>query len=208
MAQPFFRIFTDAGDFERKLKRMSKEAFPKAVAATLTTLGRAAHNRSIRNIKQKMIVRNQYTERSMKFYKASPLKSFDRMNAVTGSISPYLPIQDTGGTVRGKGGRVPIPSNALRGPDRRKVIPARFRMRRLGRLGAPGSKFFVTGGSGREAIYYRKNKTTAVRLRTLKRSYRVPARRWHTDAVRAFSSRSLFEAAFNREARKALGTIK
>jgi hypothetical protein len=193
-----FKLNTDeAKAFAKKLEKMSTDALPKATARTLTELATMANGQQKKNLEKRMIVRTLYTEKSLKMYPASETKSIASQNAVVGSVSPYLPIQDRGGTVRGKKGNVPVPTDALRGEDRRKRITAKMRMNAMGDFGKKGGKFFKIG----TGIYYRKSKRKIVRVRSAsKRSIKIKGNHWHTDAVRKYANTSMISSIFARKA--------
>jgi hypothetical protein len=194
-----FRLNTaEAKAFAKKLEKIGKSALGKATARTLTELATRANVRQKINLNKRLIVRTPYTEKSLKMYPASETKSIASQNSVVGSVSPYLEIHDKGGTIRGKRGRIPVPTSALRGSDRRKKISPKMRMNALGDFGKKGGKFFKIG----TGIYYRKSKSKIVRVRDIsKRAYKVKGTRWHTDASRADATMSKISAIFARKAR-------
>lgn len=199
-----FRMTVDAKKYEAALKKMGENALRKATARTLNAIAFGANKAQAANVRARMIVRTPYTEKSMRMYKASESKPISSQNAVVGSVSPYLPVQDSGGTVRGKSGHMPVPTNALRGGDRKKRITAKMRMNQLGELGKRGGKFFRIG----TGIYYRKTKRKIIRVRDISRkSYKLKATRWHTDAVQKYASVSTISAVYIREAKKIMAEL-
>lgn len=186
---------------------MSGEAFPKAMAATINTTAKAAHNRSLRNVRERFTIRNRYTERSIRFSGAR-VKSGGRFGyAITGSISPYMPLQETGGTVRARRQAIAIPTKAARtGGVKTGVVARRYRMDRIGRIGGGGKFFFLP--TRKPGLYTRK-RGKLIMIRDISISkYRLKPTRWHGDAVDQFAKRSIMEAVFEREAKKQLGHIK
>ncbi len=171
----------------------------------------ASHSRSIRNIKSDLILRNQYTERSMILWKSKykPGRSIDRISATTGSKSPYLPLQETGGVVRAKKSKIPVPTLAGRRGKWRKPIPPSLRMNRMGAIGTEGSKFFfMKSPGGKKGIFYRKSKKKIVKVRDIsRRSYRIKATRWHSEAVKKFGNKRIMGQLFVQEAKRQLAKV-
>lgn len=192
---------TDARAWMLAMKIVAKDKLPLAVANTLNTVSRAVHTASERNLRTEFILRNQYTLRSMRHSPAKPKHNIGSMYAWTGTISPYLGIQEEGGTVNPKtGDRVPVPVGAARGGNWRSQILRRYYMSRIGKIGGKGSDFFATDS----AIWQRKGRRK-IMIRSLRlRSYRLRPRRWHSEAVDKFGKPSLIEAVAVREIRKLL----
>lgn len=204
-----FRLTTDAAAYEKALAKLSKDALPKVTARTLNAVSTAAAAQQKKNIHAKMIVRAKYTDNSLKHYKASEAKPIARQNAVVGSTSSYLPIHDSGGTIRAKKQRIAIPTNKLRGVNRRKKISPSMRIGEQAKR-----KFFVLGPASpvrvvkRPGLYYRKSKTKIVRVRDLSmKSFRLRGNRWHSDAVAKYAKAGIISAVFIREAKKELAKV-
>lgn len=132
------------------LKALAKtvDGLQQVTAATLTDTAEAVTLRSALNVRGKMIVRTDYTTRSLVTYKASAAKPIKKQNSVSGTKSEYLPIQDEGGTIRARKKTIAIPTNRVRGKDRKKKVPAKYRMDRSGEIQwkrpyAKGAKFFA-----------------------------------------------------------------
>lgn len=142
-----FSITSNSKEFMRDLHRIPK-AMQQVTAATLTQTAQAVTKRSERNLGRTMIVRTPFTTRSLRTYKASPGRPIDRQDSVSGTISDYLPVQDEGGKIKAKGRKIPIPTNRLRGADRKKKVSPKYRMNRSGdiqftRPYKKGAKFFA-----------------------------------------------------------------
>ncbi len=206
-----FSVTTDVKSWTRKMNRVNKELLPKAMGNALNRACKAAHGRSIRNIKSDFTLRNQYTERSMKLQlsKYKPGRSIDRINATTGSKSSYLPIQETGGVIRARRQRIPVPTLAGRRGKWRKPIPPSLRMNRMGRIGMAGSKFFfMTSPGGKKGIFIRRGKKKIVKVRDIsRRSYRVRGTKWHSEAVKKYGNRRVIGQLFIQEAKRQLGKV-
>jgi len=136
-----FTMTSDALAYARALEKMEKTALPKVTARTLNAISGGAMIQQGVNLRSSMIIRSKYTEKSLRHYKASETKPVARQNAVVGSVSPYLPIQNDGGKIRAKNKKIAIPTNKIRGADRKKKIPARYRISSMQPIGK--TKFFV-----------------------------------------------------------------
>ena len=195
---------------KRQLQRYNKDALPKAVAAALNAVGGAAHRQAERNVRTRFTIRNKFTMRSLRLFSANPKPDIKRINAITGTISPYLPLQETGGTVRARRKAIAIPTkNARISRSKARPVASRFRMNRMGQV-ARGNKFFMMRSkSGKLGIFTRRTKRKLVMVRDLSvRSFHLRAKNWHSDAVRKFNRRSLYMSAFIRQAKIGLGRIR
>ena len=209
MPRSMFSIKTDVKAWTRKMNRVNKELLPKAIVATVNRAGQAAHSRSIRNIKNMFTVRNPYTEGSMKFWPAKYRlgRSIDRINAITGSKSPYLPLQETGGVVRARRQRIPIPTTAARrGKTKAGVVAPAYRMSKIGQIGR-GSKFFYMR-TRKPGIFTRRGKRL-IMIRDLSlRSYRLERRPWHSEAVKKYGNKRVMGQVFVMEAKRQLAKVR
>ncbi len=221
-----FSIKTDVKGYIKKMDKISKELLPKAIVATVNTAARGSHARAIKNIEKDFTLRNEYTRESLMIWQSKYKKgrSIDRINAQVGSISPYLPIQETGGVIRAKRRRIPVPTVFSRGGSKRSVIQKRFRLRAMGQVAGfkqqytkKGNKrrgkgfFFLPGKGGHKpGIFIRRAGGMQLRMvRDLSlRSYRLRPTRWHSKAVEYFSKRSTMERIFIHHAEKLLKGVK
>src|SRR5574344_1563833 len=105
----------DTKQVEMLLKMLSKGALDKASARTLNRIAKRVDNAQRENVQKDFINRNQYTANSLRMYSASESRPMDKQDAVVGSVSPYLPVQESGGTVRAQKQKIPIPTLASRG---------------------------------------------------------------------------------------------
>ncbi len=195
---------------KRQLRRYQKDALPKAVAASINAVAGAAHRQAERNVRTRFTIRNRFTMRSLKLFRANPKPDISRIDSITGTISSYLPLQEKGGTVRARRQRLAIPTKQARiGRSKARPVASRFRMNRMGQVGR-GSKFFVMRNKwGKLGIFTRRTKRKLVMVRDLSvRSFHLRAKNWHADAVRKFNRRSLYMRVFIREAKKGLGRIR
>ncbi|MBE3065476.1 MAG: hypothetical protein IMZ69_10725 [Spirochaetes bacterium] len=138
-----FEIAVKYAECKAAMQRISDTELPEAIAAGINRVaGGAALGQRV-NLRQDFILRNQYTERSLAFYKANPKKNIDRINAIVGSRQPYLALQEEGGKRRPvRGGRVPVPTKRARGGNWRAPIQRRYTIRKGTKVGR-GSKFFI-----------------------------------------------------------------
>ena len=201
-----FRATTSTKEYKAAMGKLTKEQLPRVRVAAINVIARTVHSASERNLGQRMTLRNKYTVKSLRFSPAK-VRSGGRVGyAETGTVSPYLPIQETGGTVRAKRRKLAIPTLAARiGKSKQRVIASKMRMNKLGALNAKGGKFFYAPFH-KPGIFYRPSKKRLVMVRDLsERSIRVKPTHWHTDAVKKFGTQHLMEAVFAREARKIIG---
>jgi len=179
-------------------------AIPKAMqevtAQTLTDTARAVTIRGERNIKKEMIVRTPYTTKSLRTFKASPSRPIERQDAVSGAVSPYLPIQDEGGTIKARKQRIAVPTNRVRGKDRKRKVSGRYKIE------AMKGKSFVMGPGKlrtRAGLFIRTGKKgKIVKVRDLgEQSFKLKARRWHTEAVEKYGNYEFMARQFAKNAR-------
>jgi len=132
---------------EKALGQLNKVGIPIATRRTLNDTAKEARPLTQEAARQNMILRNKYTERSIRF-RTTKERDIDRMETAIGSTEDYMERQEFGGTVRkrGKHGH-PIPttvaSNEGRGvrPRRRPVTKSkRMSNINLGRKGRPNPK--------------------------------------------------------------------
>jgi len=191
-------------EYRRKLNRLTDTAFHEVVAETLNAVGGSANTRQRMNVKERFTLRNRYTERSLRWYKATPKPKLWKINSVVGTISGYMDAHEKGGHRKPKRGkRVPVATLAARGGSKKKVIRRKYYAGKLGPnmfIGTP------KGGSRPPGIWerYRNNKRLRM-IRNLENpTVAIQARHWHTDATKRFTKASVINAAFLRYARKRL----
>jgi hypothetical protein len=179
------------------------KAMQQVTAATLTDTAQAVTTRGERNIKRGMIVRAPYTTRSLKTYKASPGRPIDRQDAVSGTISDYLPIHDKGGTVRARKRKIAVPTNKVRGADRKKRVSARYRLDKMKNAFALGKG----KTRARPGLFIRTGKKL-VKVRDLgDSSYRMKPRLWHTEGVKKYGNYAYMAQVFRRQAERYLRLV-
>jgi len=198
------RITSNSKEYLAALAKIPK-AMEKVTAATLTETAQSVTTRGARNLKKDMIVRTPYTLRSLKTFKASPSKPIERQNAVSGTISEYLPVHDKGGVIKARKRKIAVPTNRVRGRDRKKKIPARYKLDRM-------QNAFVLRPSGklmsRAALFIRRGKKLE-KVRDLgAKDYRMKARNWHTEAVNKYGNYGYMAGVFRRQAERYLKSVK
>ena len=196
------RITSNSREYLKALGKIPK-AMQAVTAATLTETAQSVTTRGERNLKRTMIVRAPYTTRSLRTYKASASKPIERQDAVSGTISEYLPVHDKGGTIKAKKRKIAVPTNRVRGVDRKKKITSRYRIDKLqnaftmgpGKIRKRPGLFIRTGKKGK-----------IVKVRDLGgSSYKMKARLWHTEAVKKYGNYSYMAQVFRRQAQRYLG---
>lgn len=210
-----FRITSNSAQYLAQL-----EAIPKAMqavtAATLTDVAQSVTKRSERNIRKSMIVRTDYTTKSLVTWKASASKPIARQNAISGTRSEYLPIQESGGKVKARRKVIAVPTNTVRGKDRRKRVPGKYKIDTMGdkafvlrpsRSGSPRTRHGKTVPYvlKRPALFLRTGKRTLKKVRDLgAKDYRLKAKRWHSEAVKTYGNWAYMSKVFARKARQYL----
>ncbi|MGD9938762.1 MAG: hypothetical protein AB7T74_03050 [Clostridia bacterium] len=217
------KITSNSKQVMKQLAKIPK-AMQKVTAATLTETARSVTVRGGRNIKKDMVVRTPYTLRSLRTYKASASKPIERQDAVSGTVSDYLPVHDKGGKIKARKSKVAIPMPRVRGPGRKKKIRGQFK---LGNTSAfvlrptkkdrsnPGdwaqgkSKKVFGRKRGNKVVAYRLNRTALflrhrgklLKVRDLaQRAVRAPSTRWHSEAVKKYGNYAYMAEVFKRQA--------
>lgn len=194
------RAHMDARAYYRGMKNMIRRGFPQVVAGVLTQGAHLVDRGQKENLRKHFILRNPYTEGSLFVLPANSSMPIGRMNAFVGSRSPYLPIQETGGTERAKGKTLAMPTIAGRGGSKERVIPIPLSIRAMGQIAGMSAKttkrgrrmrskgFFILGPGPRlkqPAIFYRPKGGQMIKVRLLgHKTQQVKATHWHSDAVK------------------------
>lgn len=124
---------------ERKLRDVSKKAFPHGIRNGLNQTAFEARKEWQGQLGKSMVLRNKYTERSVLVDKASGT-NVDSMRSVVGSVLDYMETQEKGGSEAKKGKHgVTIPTSVSSGEGRgakprRKMVrgPNKLRAIQLG----------------------------------------------------------------------------
>lgn len=152
-----FRVTTEIRPYIDALNKIPG-GMQVVTARTLTELADLANRVQVVNTKARLKVRTKYTTNSMRIYKASEARPIASQNAVVGTISPYMGFQNEGGRTQSTtGGRMPVPTNAVRGADRMKHIPKALFADAMGDLGADGNKFFQLDPTGKAVMDPKNN---------------------------------------------------
>ncbi len=223
-----FSVNVDHAQWNMSVKMMLLRGFPEVISETLNTEANLAGIRALQNLKKDFTLRNQYTERSLYigkgtgtqglFWPALSTVPIQRMNAVIGSKSPYLAIQEEGGT-KPKAGS--MPTLAGRGGDEKSPIPNYFRLRAMGSIAGGrgqyttkgkrkrGKGFFILGPGPslkQTAIFFREPgnpHAPLMKIRLLgKKTQTVKATHWHTEAARYYGTWARFNRTFENVARQ------
>jgi hypothetical protein len=198
-----FRVTNNSREYLRELAKVEK-GLQRAAAGALNAVSGAAASRQAANVRRTMIVRGQYTEKSLVHYKAGESKPLAKQNAIVGTKSPYLPVHDKGGRIKARKRVIAVPTNRVRGKDRRKKVPSRYRIDKM------AGAFVLRPNGGRlkrPALFIRQGKKgKLVKVRDLGASnYTLKARLWHTEAVKKYGTYPMMAAAYRREAKRILG---
>jgi phage gpG-like protein len=200
-----FKITSNSKQYLAALAKVPK-AMEKVTARTLSETARRARADAEANLKKEMIVRTQYTLRSVRFFKASESKPIARQNAVMGTVSDYLPVHDKGGVIRARKRKIAVPTNKIRGKDRKKKIPARYKLS----TGKPAFRLNPARPAralARAALFVREGRGLVKLYDIEGRSYRVKGNRWHSSAVAKHGNYPAMAAVFKTEAERALAEL-
>lgn len=136
----------NAGALAKTLEKLRAQAVPHAVRGMLNHVAFDARREWHAQIDKAMIVRNQFTKRSIRVEKARGTH-LGRMQAVVGSVLEYMAKQEFGGQERARGKRgVPIPTSSAAGMGmkarpRTRMVRARNYLSAIRLVQAvPGSK--------------------------------------------------------------------
>ena len=130
---------------ESKLRRIAERAIPFATKSAINGGAFKAREMMQKNIREKMVTRNKFTERSVRVDTAKTL-DISRQRATVGSVAPYMETQEFGGTERKKGKHgvaiaTTTASGEAEGVRPRRRVPRRanqlqnIRLRKRGKAG-------------------------------------------------------------------------
>jgi hypothetical protein len=211
---------TEFREYERQLNKV-EGLLGIAAAEGIDSIARLAHAKSMRNLRSMFTIRNRFTEGSMRYYGPSKERArmkLDGINAVTGTVSDYLPDQDSGArkTPRPGSRYIPMPTLASRGGRNYQTIMRKFRLSEIGDFRKKGSGFFVLPSG----IYFRQGRKSKkprapngspkplrpiVMIRTLgQTSQIIKKREWHTEAMKSIGTRENLAKAFEQAAKRTL----
>ena len=187
-------------------------------------------------MRKQFILRNKYTENSLRFWAANDKTpkmagynkkytvklDLNRINAVSGTVSPYLPLQEAGGTQKPKIGAkyIPMPTTAGRGGNIRKAIPKKFRLGPNKPGFGKGSPFFALPSG----IYVRVGKPSKlpraapgqarplrpiIMIRTLGQSEQIVKKtKWHESAMKQWGTPENMQKAYIQAAERELKRLR
>lgn len=177
----------------KRLENQGGQVLPDAVARALNETADAITMQSRLNVSRRLTVRTQFTLNSIRTKNRARGRNVSRMFARTGTISNYLPIQNTGGIMRARGRSIVIPTISARSGSNKNIISPRFRMNRMGNFGpsygGKTTRFFMgtpKGGNRRAGIYFRShNNKKLTMVRNVESStVQVPGSAWFDDAIK------------------------
>ncbi len=119
----------DAERLERELGEVAKQAVPHGVRNGLNKVAFEARTEWQEQLGSRMVLRNNYTARSILVDKATGT-NLETMRSVVGSVADYMGLQEDGGTVASKGKHgvtipTPVSSGEGRGANPRKKLVRR-----------------------------------------------------------------------------------
>lgn len=196
--------------YMKKMKRLGSDILQTVVTRTINNIGQEAHQKSQENVRNRFMLRNKYTERSLRYFPAKPRKNWLQINAISGSTSDYMDEQDSGGFRKPKRGRkAPVVALAARGNKRGAVVRKKYRAGFLGEnqfIGKPR-------GGGKNlgsvvGVYERFGKNHKLRMiRSLEYAeVKIQARHWHTDGMK-FYTESRIRNEFIKQAEIEIGKL-
>ncbi len=123
----------DLGRLQKDLNTFSKKSVPFAMRKALNETAFLGRKLWKREMGQRFVLRNKFTAGSLRVQKVKRGNDPDQMFSMIGSISPYMGLQEAGGTKKGKTGAVAIPTavaagQALGSQPRTKVVRRPNRM--------------------------------------------------------------------------------
>ena len=117
----------------KRLRAISDKAIPEAAALTLNQMAYKSRTLSIKQFEQDHVIRSNWTQRGMVYQKTKQNVPIMQMESRAGSIRPYAPLLEHGGTVKPKTGtNLQIPGLGARvGKSKRKPVKRGFALDRL-----------------------------------------------------------------------------
>lgn len=214
MARSDFIVEADTQRYIRKLQKATGPYLSYAIADTLTDVAKSVTDESKEIIEKEFVLRNEYTKRSMRFYKARPRRNINQIDSIAGTISSYLPEHEKGGAIKPRRSKIAVPMNAAR---RKKAyrgrISSRYKRSNLGTLSGPSrrqGKFFVLPAGNRlkkPAIFTRVGGKLR-HLYYLTDEVKIDRTKFHSDAVKRRYSKRRVQEKFISEARRQMRRIK
>ena len=190
--------------YEKQLKTLGDKVYPIVIAETLNQVAGFAHYASQKNLRTKFTLRNRYVEGGLKFWKANPKTKIEKINAVTGSITPFMGMQEEGGIRKPKKGKsLAIPTLRARGGNKASRIKKRYYAGQL----SGGLFVGKAGKTAKLGIFerYGKKKNKIRMIRNLaQKTAKVKPTHWHTEAMKHYMKGSAIEKEFIRISQEVL----
>ena len=100
----------DLGRLQKDLQIFSKKSIPFATRNALNETAILGRKLWKGEMGRRFILRNKFVVGSLRVVKVSRGQNVAQMFSMIGSISPFMGLQESGGTKSGKTGAVPIPN--------------------------------------------------------------------------------------------------
>lgn len=181
----------------------------KATANTINTVARNVIDEQKKNLNDKFTLRNNFTLNSLKLWVASENKDVNDQNAVVGTVSPYLLIQEEGGVVSPQKNHIPIPTTEARGGDNTKPVKTKYRLNKI-----QGRAFVLEPATPqktltRRGLFYRVNEKEIVKIRDLEETeIQIKKTNWHSQAVEKWATQKLIEELFRKNAQAEIDSMR
>ncbi|HET9954161.1 MAG TPA: hypothetical protein VFQ61_06640 [Polyangiaceae bacterium] len=104
----------DVEKLERDLQLFARKSLPYAASSAANNMAFTARKTWVSEIESTMVLRNRYTLNSLRVEKASPRGTVESIQAVLGSLAPYMAEQESGAAHQ-IGNRTAIPTSAAAG---------------------------------------------------------------------------------------------
>jgi hypothetical protein len=174
-------------EFREIISNFSRNGVPVMVSESINALAGEASRLQKENIQNTMEVRSpRYTLGSLKYFKANPRKNIEQINAVVGSISPYLPVQDSGGEVsrvKGKSKNIPITRNSRSGGSMSGKVLRRYRMDKVFGGSTGAFVLHVKKYDDFKGVFIRVKGKLRLLQKLSEKSVMVRETNWHKDAI-------------------------
>lgn len=186
------------------LVKIRANVIPRAVRKALTDTAFRVRRDSIKKINSRLIIRNKYSERSIRVKPAIGSR-IDTMESQTGSLLEYMRLQEEGTVVSAKRSRLAIPTSRSRiSQSKTKPVASRYRLNNIGQVKGKGSKVFAAN-LRRKGFYIRKSKQLIMIRNLEKKSVTIKPVRWLSDATEHEATRDKMSRRFIFEANAAMG---
>lgn len=167
--------------YAKKLHALARDELPGVFVRSINRVATAADGAQRRGLRREFTVRNRWSEGSLMLWRAKPSKQVDKINAIVGSRSEYLRLQEEGGVERNRDGSatMSLPSRKARRGNWGRAVSSSMRLSKIGPIAARGSggrmaprgakAFILTPGKSADGLSKRR---TSKAWRTWSRSKR------------------------------------